>query len=226
MMYKEFFYFFGNLLEDTLSNPDIQVADEYENISIDDATLVRKCQDGDLEATERLIVRYQDRIYNVILKIVGNKDDAAELTQETFVKVIEKVTSFKAKSSFYTWLFRVAVNTALNFCRKRFKVSHQSLDVVVGGDNGDAAKKLSDYLADETEYDPVQIAQTKETGDIVSAALSKLDDNHRVVIVLRDIEGMSYAEVAKALDLELGTVKSRISRARAELREILEAVLE
>lgn len=213
-------------MEESLSNSDIQVAEKHDNISIDDSSLVRSCQAGDVEATERLIVRYQDRIYNVILKIVSNPDDAAELTQETFVKVIEKVTSFRAKSSFYTWLFRVAVNTALNFCRRQFKVSAQSLDAEVKTGYGESAAKLSDYLKDDREPDPVEAAQSKETGEIILKALSKVQDEHRVILVLRDIEGMSYAEVAATLKLELGTVKSRISRARAELREILSAVLE
>ena len=212
-------------MEETLSKPDIQVAENNENISIDDNTLVRLCQGGDIEATERLIVRYQDRIYNVIFKIVGNSDDAAELTQETFVKVIEKVTTFKAKSSFYTWLFRVAVNTALNFCRKSFKVSTQSIDAPVGTDNADSAKRLSDFLKDTTEPDPAEVAQNIEINEIITKALAKLQEDHRAVIVLRDIEGMSYEEVSKTLKLEIGTVKSRISRARAQLREILSAVL-
>ena len=212
-------------MENILSKSDIEVTEELENISIDDGTLIRQCQQGDLKAMERLVVRYQDRIFNVIIKIVGNYDDAAELTQETFVKVIEKINTFKSQSSFYTWLFRVAVNTTLNFCRKRFKVSTRSLDAVAGGSDGETGKRLSEYLTDETEIDPAELAQNKETGEIVMTALAKLDDNHRVVIVLRDIEGMSYAEVAQSLGLELGTVKSRISRARAELRKILEAIL-
>ena len=212
-------------MENILSKPDIEVTEELENISIDDGTLIRQCRQGDLKAMERLIVRYQDRIFNVIMKIVGNSDDAAELTQETFVKVIEKINTFKSQSSFYTWLFRVAVNTTLNFCRKRFKVSTRSLDSIVGSDDGQTGRKLSEYLQESTEIDPAELAQNKETGEIVMAALTKLDDNHRVVIVLRDIEGMSYAEITQSLDLELGTVKSRISRARAELRKILEAIL-
>lgn len=213
-------------MEETLSKSDIHVADKQENISIDDNSLVRLCQAGDIEATERLIVRYQDRIYNVILKIVSNPDDAAELTQETFVKVIEKVTSFRAKSSFYTWLFRVAVNTALNFCRKQFRVTTQSLDAEVKPANSESAAKLSDFLKNENEPDPVEVAKTKETGELILKALARLPEDHRVVIVLRDIESMTYDEIARTLKLELGTVKSRISRARAELREILSAVLE
>jgi RNA polymerase sigma-70 factor (ECF subfamily) len=197
---------------------------QHENISIDDGALIRQCQLGDLKATEGLIIRYQDRVFNVIMKIVGNRDDAAELTQETFVKVIEKIGTFKAQSSFYTWLFRVAVNTALNFCRKRFRVTTQSLDAVVAGD-GENGRKLGDFLVDKSEIGPDEIAQKKETARLITAALGELSEDHRVMIILRDIEGMSYGEVSATLALELGTVRSRISRARSEMRKILEAML-
>ena len=90
---------------------------QLENIVIDDVVLVRQCQQGDSVAMQRLIVKYQDRIFNVILKICSNRDDAAELTQETFVKFIEKINTFKMQSAFYTWLFRIAVNLSLNFER-------------------------------------------------------------------------------------------------------------
>ena len=207
-----------------MSNIGVTTAGQHENISIDDGALIRQCQLGDLKATEGLIIRYQDRVFNVIMKIVGNRDDAAELTQETFVKVIEKIGTFKAQSSFYTWLFRVAVNTALNFCRKRFRVTTQSLDAVVGGD-GENCRKLGDFLVDKSEIDPVELAQKKETAQLITAALGKLSESHRVMIILRDIEGMSYGEVSATLGVELGTVRSRISRARSEMRKILEATL-
>ena len=206
-----------------MSNISVTTAGQHENISIDDGALIRQCQLGDLKATEGLILRYQNRIFNVIMKIVGNRDDAAELTQETFVKVIEKIGTFKAQSSFYTWLFRVAVNTALNFCRKRFRVTTQSLDAVVG--DGESTRKLGDFLVDKSELEPVEIAQKKETAQLITAALGKLSESHRVVIILRDIEGMSYGEVSATLGVELGTVRSRISRARSEMRKILEATL-
>ncbi|MCK4959534.1 MAG: sigma-70 family RNA polymerase sigma factor, partial [Planctomycetes bacterium] len=172
---------------------------QLENISIDDAVLVRRCQQGDSEATERLIVKYQDRIYNVILKICRNRDDAAELTQETFVKVIEKIDSFRGKSAFYTWLFRVAVNLTLNYCKRRFKVSGRSLDEPCGPDLDGTRGQLRSFLVDESAIDPAVLAQKKEIGQIVFASLSRLDDDHRIVLVLRDIEDMAYAEIAEVL---------------------------
>ena len=142
-------------MEETLSKPDIQVESENENISIDDNTLVRKCQDGDLEATERLIVRYQDRIYNVILKIVGNKDDAAELTQETFVKVIENIDNFQGRSSFYTWAFRIAVNLTLNYCQRNARFRFSSLDAseAKAEYNSQPGRVLKEFLSDDSSPD-------------------------------------------------------------------------
>jgi RNA polymerase sigma-70 factor (ECF subfamily) len=174
---------------------------------------------------ERLILKYQNRIYNVILKICANPDDAAELTQETFVKVIENIDRFEARSSFYTWLFRIAVNLTLNHCQKAVRLQTKSLNAPDDDHNGDAGQQLlQEFLSDDSSPDPAAIAQNKELCRIALKALMGLDDVHRAVIVLRDIEGMDYAHIARVLGIELGTVKSRLSRARGNLRQILETV--
>jgi RNA polymerase sigma-70 factor, ECF subfamily len=195
------------------------------NVRIDDTILVRRAQSGEKDAIARLVLRYQDRVFNVILKICGNYDDAAELTQETFVKLIEKIGTFKYKSSFYTWLFRVAVNLTLNYCKRRNKISMTSIDQQVGTSNGSAKTELVHFLEDKSSIEPAQMAQKKEVGQILLAGLNILQDHQRTIIVLRDIESMSYEDIAKALDIELGTVKSRISRARKKLKEILAEIL-
>ena len=198
---------------------------QLEKTIIDDAILVRQSQHGDSGAMGRLITKYQDRIYNAILKICGNRDDAAELTQETFVKFIEKIKTFEGKSAFYTWLFRIAVNLTYNYCKRRAKVVVQSLEAAAGPEFDGARLQLGMFLADKGSVDPAIVAQNREVGEILVGALGKLDEQQRTVVVLRDIEGMSYAEIAETLEIELGTVKSRLSRARANLREILETVL-
>jgi RNA polymerase sigma-70 factor (ECF subfamily) len=195
-----------------------------DNISLDDRALVRQCQNGDLEAMTCLIVKYQDRIYNTILKICRNHDDAAELTQDTFVKVLENINSFRSKSSFYTWLFRVAVNHTLNYCKRRFKLSPVSLDAENDQDEGSKGK-LAAVLVAPDGLDPAVVAQQKELSQIVVNLIGQLQQEYRVVLVLRDIEQMTYAEIAEVLRIETGTVKSRLSRARAKLRELLETVL-
>lgn len=197
---------------------------QKDNLVLDDETLVRRSQHGDPEAMTCLIVKYQDRVYNAILKICSNPDDAAELTQDTFVKVLESIGTFRGQSAFYTWLFRVAVNLTLNHCRRRFKLSPVSLDAV-SELHGREKEQLAAVLADPEQDDPAQIVQQKELVQVVLDLIARLNEEHRIVLVLRDIEQMSYTQIADVLELEPGTVKSRISRARAALRELLETVL-
>ena len=199
---------------------------ETVDINIDDTALVGQCQRGQSSAMERLVVKYQDRIYNVILKICSNADDAAELTQETFVKVIENIDKFEGRSSFYTWAFRIAVNLTLNYCKRSAKLAPRSLDAEEDEGGGQAKRVLKEFLNDDSSPDPAVVAQNRELYKLTVKALMKLDDGHRAVVILRDIEGMNYAQIAEVLGVELGTVKSRLSRARSKLREILETVLQ
>lgn len=197
---------------------------QKDNLFLDDGNLVRRSQRGDPEAMSCLIVKYQDRIYNSILKICANQDDAAELTQDTFVKVLESINTFRGQSGFYTWLFRVAVNLTLNHCRKRFKLSPVSLD----GSNESSGKErehLAALLADPSQTDPARIVQQKELVQVLLDLIARMNEEHRVVLVLRDIEQMSYSQIAEVLQVETGTVKSRLCRARAALRELMETVL-
>ena len=198
---------------------------EAVNTSIDDAVLVEQCQRGDSAATERLILKYQNRLYNAVLKICANPDDAAELTQEAFVKVIENIDKFERRSSFYTWAFRIAVNLTLSYCKRSLKLGLKSLDAEDDEHHRQAKRMLKEFLTDDSSPDPAVMAANKELCEIVAGALMKLNDAQRAVVVLRDIEGMNYAQIAEVLDIELGTVRSRLSRARGNLREIMEAVL-
>ena len=195
------------------------------NINVDDDVLVQQCRHGDSAAMERLICKYQNRIYNTILKICANSDDAAELTQDTFVKVIENIDKFEGRSSFYTWAFRIAVNLTLNHCKRSSKLTFTSLETERKENNWRPKQILKEFLRNDASPDPAIVAQNRELCGLVQKALMKLDDTQRTVIVLRDIEGMNYAQIANVLELELGTVKSRISRARNNLREIFEEFL-
>ena len=136
------------------------------NVNIDDAVLVERCRKGDSNAMERLVLRYQNRIYNVILKICANTDDAAELTQETFVKVIESIEKFEGRSSFYTWAFRIAVNLTLNYCKRNVKLGFRSLDADESSHDSSDKKQLREFLSDESSPDPAAVAQNKELCDI------------------------------------------------------------
>ena len=202
-----------------------QLQVQQRNVNIDEVAILARARGGDTEAMEQLILKYQGRIYNAILKICANKDDAAELTQDTFVKAIEKIDDFQGKSSFYTWIFRIAVNHTLNYCKRKFKLGIDSLDRPRGSDSEHGVRVLREFLADSASPDPVALAQNREIYELVYGAIAKLDSNHRAVVVLRDIEGMNYAQIAEVLDVGLGTVKSRLARGRKNLREILDTVL-
>ena len=199
---------------------------ETAKITIDDAVLVDMCQRGDSKAMERLVLKYQNRIYNTILKICANTEDAAELTQDTFVKVIENIDKFEGRSGFYTWAFRIAVNLTLNYCKRNVQLGFRSLENSDDEHDEQGRTALKEFLTDESSPDPAAVVVNKELAEIAVKALMKLDDWQRAVIVLRDIEGMDYAQIADVLGIEHGTVKSRLSRARSALREILEAVIQ
>jgi len=208
------------------ANPDIrsrQLANMH--VSINDAVLIEQYRNGDSAAMEQLVLKYQNRIYNVILKICADPDDAAELTQETFVKVIVNLDKFEGRSGFYTWAFRIAVNLTLNYCQRNSRLAFKSLDAEQQQDDSQVKQVLKDFLSDDSSPDPAVEVQNKELHRIAAKALMGLDETHRAVIVLRDIEGMSYARIAEVLDIELGTVRSRLSRARSKMRDILEAIL-
>jgi len=193
------------------------------NISIDEASLVSQARAGNMASVEKLILKYQDRVYNTILKICGNEADAAELAQDAFVRAIEGLKNFKGESSFYTWLFRIAVNLTLNFCKKNAKLSFQSLQEQIDEDTN---RQLKDYLIDKSAGEPSELAAKKEVHSLISKAIEKLEPQQRAVVILRDIERMSYNEIAETLEMEIGTVKSRIARGRKNLKEILEAAIQ
>jgi len=195
------------------------------HVNINDDVLIEQYRKGDSAAIEQLVLKYQNRIYNVILKICADPDDAAELTQETFVKVIENLDKFEGRSGFYTWAFRIAVNLTLNYCQRNSKLAFRSLDAEQQQDDSQVKQVLKDFLSDDSSPDPAAEVQSKELYRIAARTLMGLDETHRAVIVLRDIEGMSYARIAEVLDIELGTVRSRLSRARSKMRDILEAIL-
>jgi RNA polymerase sigma-70 factor (ECF subfamily) len=195
------------------------------HVSINDAVLIEQYLNGDSASLEQLVLKYQNRIYNVILKICADHDDAAELTQETFVKVIENLNKFEGRSGFYTWTFRIAVNLTLNYCQRNSRLAFRSLDAEQQQDDDQVKQVLKDFLCDDSSPDPAAEVQNKELYRIAARTLMGLDESHRAVIVLRDIEGMSYARIAEVLDIELGTVRSRLSRARSKMRDILEDIL-
>jgi RNA polymerase sigma-70 factor (ECF subfamily) len=187
-----------------------------QDILISDAVLVKQCQQGDSAAIELLILKYQQRIYNVILRLCANADDAAELAQETFLKAIENIHEFEGRSSFYTWVFRIAVNLTLTYRQKRCKIVLRPVD----SNDGEQNEHTAQFLDDDRSSNPAEVATTNELGEIALKALMALDEMQRTVLVLRDIEGMNYRQIAEVLNIKLGTVRSKLSRARIRLKAL------
>ena len=194
-------------------------------ISFQDADLVEQVRDGDTAAFGQLVAKYQDRLYNTVWRICGHVDDARDLTQEAFLKALESLDGFGGKSSFYTWLFRIGVNVAISHQRQGRRRMTVSLE---DGPERWQVNRQGVALAQSArrarvghDDDPATGARQAETNEIVVAALGELDDDQRAVLVLRDIESLDYEHIADVLAVPVGTVKSRVHRARMALREKL-----
>ena len=189
-------------------------------IAFDDVVLVERCRKGQMQAFGLLVAKYQDRVLNTILRLCGNQADAEELAQETFVKALGRLAQFRGQSQFYTWLFRIAVNLALTHRRRGGRIRFTSLSAGDGFDDTQAGS-LAATMASRREPSPPSAAMAAEVQCRVLAALEELDDDFRTPLVLRDLEDMDYAQIAQVLDLPAGTVKSRIHRGRAMLKDKL-----
>jgi RNA polymerase sigma-70 factor (ECF subfamily) len=197
-----------------------------------DAELLRKAQRGDRGAFGQIVVLYQDRLYNALLRVIGDCEEARELTQETFTRALVKIDSFRGEAGPYTWLFRIGVNLAISQLRKVQRHRTFSLDrpagsgATNGAENDDQASSLIDRVAQDRGASPADNAETREQHQQVLAALGRLDAEYRAVLVMRDIEGFDYQQMADVLGLPLGTLKSRLFRARLALRDELRPYLE
>lgn len=180
-----------------------------------DQAVVRRVLKGDVDAFSALVNRYQDRIYSVALNYVSNPEDAVDVTQDAFLKAYTKLRTFDSASSFYTWLYRIAINTAIDFIRKRKSRPVDSLD------DERYAEAGFEPVSKDPASDPEKVAARTEQAGVLRAAIGSLSDKLRAVVVLHDVEGLSQEEVAEILKVPVGTVKSRVSRARAELRDLL-----
>ncbi len=189
-------------------------------ISFEDAALVEQCRQGDMLAFGSLVAKYQERIFNMVFRMCGRRADAEELAQETFLKALERINQFRGQSKFYTWLFRIAANLTISHRRRGGRVRFQSLS---GPDEFEQnqADNLTAAMARKRNPAPEAAAMAAEANRRVMEALEELDDEFRLVVVLCDMEGMDYAQIAQVLNLPIGTVKSRLHRARCELRDKL-----
>lgn len=185
---------------------------------LSDAELVAQTRDGSLAAFGTLVERYQDRIYNTCYRMSHSPHDAADLTQNAFLRALESLGDFRGGSSFYTWLFRIAVN--LVFSGRR-QVQRRKPTVTLDDIDAPRGPRIA---ADDD--DPATSMERAEQQAQVAAALGALDETFRIVVVLKDIEGLDYHEIAQVLSVPVGTVKSRIHRGRMQLKELLATELD
>jgi RNA polymerase sigma factor (sigma-70 family) len=206
----------GNAGEDSETAPAPAPPPEETASAVDEAVLVRKARRGDLEAYDELIRRYQERIYATIYHMTSNHEDANDLAQEAFIKAFHALKSFKGGSSFYTWVYRIAVNKTINFLKQRKNKTQISLD-----DLDFNAEHDPDLVALTSEKTPRREINLSELQEKLNVAMQKLSEPHRLVVTLHDVQGQSHEEIAKIMQCNIGTVRSRLFYARQQLQAYL-----
>jgi len=183
-------------------------------VSADDRRLIADCLGGRPAAFGDLVRRHQDRLYNTVYRLLGNAEDAQDVVQEAFIHAYQALASFKGDSLFFTWLYRIAVNTAISFRRKQRVALRVQYERGRGG--GSEPQDLSEA------NQPGHALERAEQERRVQTALSRVSPEHRAVLILKDMEGQKYEIMADILQVPIGTIRSRLHRARLELRQVLE----
>jgi RNA polymerase sigma-70 factor (ECF subfamily) len=181
-----------------------------------DFALVQRAQDGDMVAFDELIRRYQERIYSTIYHMTASHEDAADLAQETFIKGFQALKTYKGDASFYTWIYRIAVNKTINFLKTRRNKTYLSLnDLDFNAENDPGLVAL---ISDKTPRRELGLTELQEK---LNAAMMKLSSVHRLAVTLHDVQGLPHEEIAKIMDCNVGTVRSRLFYARQQLQAYL-----
>ncbi len=186
------------------------------NDPIEERVLVKRAQEGDLSAYDELVRRYQERIYATLYQMTSNHEDANDLAQESFIKAYQALKSFKGNSSFFTWVYRIAVNKTINFLKQRKNRGHMSLN-----DLDFQAEHDPDLVALVSDKTPRRDLNLAELQEKLNAAMQKLSEDHRLVVTLHDIQDLSHEEISKIMDCNVGTVRSRLYYARQQLQAYL-----
>jgi len=188
---------------------------QNQTVNTDDRQLIAACLEGHTAAFGELVRRYQDRLYNTVYRLLDNAEDAQDVVQEAFIHAYESLDSFKGDSQFFTWLYRIAVNAAISWKRKQ----RMAVPLRLGTDSDGGVLEPPD-MAERNQ--PGFALERAEEERRIQAALNRVSPEHRAVLVLKDMEGQSYESMAEILDVPIGTIRSRLHRARLELRAVLE----
>ena len=203
----------GNMNIEKISEKEKKQRDK----AIENKKLIAKAKAGDMIAFETLILEHEKIVYNVAFRMMNNSEDAKDLSQDALIKAFKSIGNFNEQSSFSTWIYRITVNTCIDEIRKRKGKQNFSLDSDLEGEEGSWKQQFAD-----TDDTPEESVLRKEDKSEIAQALDTLSPEHKIVIVLREMQGLSYEEIAESTGMTLGTVKSRISRARNQLKiEIL-----
>lgn len=173
--------------------------------------IIAKVLQGDINRFESLVLAYEKKIYNLCLRMTSSREDASDLTQEAFLKAYRRLDTFKGDSSFYLWIYKIASNTCLDFLRREKKRRSDSLTYE------DESGQLIETELPDVRYSPELLMDKRNMRESINAGLRELSPEHRNILIMREIGGFSYSEIAEALGITGGTVKSRISRARRQL---------
>ncbi len=203
-----------------MAEPATNTSTEASNVS-DEMSLVSRARRGEMDAYDELVRRYQERIYATMYHMTSNHEDANDLAQESFIKAFQALKSFKGDSSFYTWLYRIAVNKAINFIKQRRNRVSMSLN-----DLDTNAEHDPDLVALISHKTPHRAATLAELQEKLNAAILKLSEQHRAVVVLHDVQGVPHEEIADIMGCNVGTVRSRLFYARQQLQGLLAEYLD
>ena len=191
-------------------------------LPLTDLSLVERCRANDEAAFNEVVSRYKNKVYNYIYRMTNSSDDAEDLTQEVFIRMYTSIDSFRSQSSLNTWLFRIASNLCIDkFRRSKNRTAAYSLDDPVGDSDGEMTHEVADHT-----YEPHRLLENVEMAEQIGAALAQLPEKLRATLLLHDIEGLPYEEIAQIVGCPLGTVKSRLFNARMQLRQRLSGYLQ
>lgn len=193
-----------------------------------DFSLIQDCIKNDREAFNRLVLKYKDMVFSLCFRLIGDYDEANDCAQDVFIKVYENISSFKFRSAFSTWLYRIAVNICKNYLSSsKFRLRKRMISLNGINNKSNTSEKPKTAVIDvpDNSSNPEKIYEKKEKEEIIQNAINSMAQKEKILVVLRDIEGKSYEEIVDITGIKIGTVKSRLARARQELRDMLRGLI-